>query len=185
METDGKINFSNLESVINIGTKCIGKILGEDIGFLVSSVDREIDEYGQKLYVLTGKIIAPYGIYKFRADGRVIVDPIGFNKKMPSYTRTYGLTICEDVSEDLMFMCYPFVNGFSFTTKEWGEMYVCQLDDIKFDDNAFDYLIMDESIKKMIKALVINSEGHKPLYSIGCGELGTSAEILEKINRNT
>lgn len=283
METDGKINFSNLESIISVGTKCIGKILDEDVGFIVSRVERQMDEYGQKLFVLTGKLTAsfgdkfkqfdkrfiipefrgakkpetlqirpitdeeltkltergkklvkfgksgtyasysgnmfrqtPYGIYKFRADGRVMVDPIGFNKKMPSYTRTHGLVDCEDVPEDLMFMCYPFVNGFCFATKEWGEMHVNQLDDIVFDDNAFDYLVLDESIKQMIRALVMNSEGtftdiiqkksggtiiclsgppgvgktlcseslaellHKPLYSIGCGELGTSVDILEK-----
>ncbi len=226
METDGKINFANLESVINIGSKCIGKILDQDIGFIVSRIDRQVDEFGQKLFVLTGKITAsygdkfkqfdkkfviqefrgakktdtlpvrpitdeelskltergkklikygksgtytsysgnmfrqtPYGIYKFRADGRVIVDPIGFSKKMPSYSRSHGLTDCEEVSEDLMFMCYPFVNGFSFATKEWGEMYVENLNDIVFDDNAFDYLVLDESIKQMIRALVINSEG--------------------------
>jgi len=158
----------------------------------------------------------PYGIYKFRADGRVMVDPIGFSKKMPSYSRTHGLIDCEDVPEDLMFMCYPFVNGFSFATKDWGEMYVDQLEDVQFDDKAFDYLVLDDSIKQMVRALVVNSEGtftdiiqkksggtiiclngppgvgktllsesisellHKPLYSIGCGELGSSVEILEK-----
>lgn len=282
METDGKINFSNLESVINIGTKCIGKILDQDVGFIVSRIDRQTDDFGQKLFIMTGKITAsfgdkfkqfdkrfviqefrgakkpealsvrpisdeeltvltergkklikygksgtyasycgnmfrqtPYGIYKFRADGRVMVDPIGFSRKMPSYSTSRGLVDCEDVPEDLMFMCYPFVNGFSFTTKEWGEMYVSQLDDVKFDDGAFDYLVLDESIKQMVKALVVNSEGtftdiiqkksggtiiclsgspgvgktlltesisellHKPLYSIGCGELGTTVEKLE------
>lgn len=283
MESDGKINFANLESIINIGTKCIGKILDQDVGFIVSRVDRGTDEFGQKFFSVVGKITAsygdkfkqfdrkfiiqefrgakkpetlsvrpitdeelailtergkklirygksgtyasysgnmfrqtPYGIYKFRADGRVMVDPIGFSKKMPSYSRTHGLIDCEDVPEDLMFMCYPFVNGFSFATKEWGEMYVSQLDDVKFDDNAFDYLVLDESVKQMIRALVVNSEGtftdiiqkksggtiiclngppgvgktlcseslaellHKPLYSIGCGELGTSVDVLEK-----
>jgi hypothetical protein len=141
----------------------------------------------------------PYGIYKFRADGRVMVDPIGFNNKIPSYSRTYGLIDCEDVPEDLMFMCYPFVNGFSFATKEWGEMYVSQLDDVVFDDKAFDYLVLNESIKEMIRALVVNSEGtftdiiqkksggtiiclNGP-HGVGktlCGELGTSVDILEK-----
>lgn len=282
METDGKVNFINLESIINIGTKCIGIIQDQNVGFIVSRVERGFDEFGQKYFSVYGKITAsygdkfkqfdkkfviqefrgakkpetlsvrpitdeelnkltergkklikygksgtyasytgnmfrqtPYGIYKFRADGRVIVDPIGFSKKMPSYSRNHGLIDCEDVPEDLMFMCYPFVNGFSFNTKEWGEMYVDQLDDVQFDDKAFDYLVLDESIKQMVKALVINSEGtftdiiqkksggtiiclngppgvgktllsesisellHKPMYSIGCGELGSTVEKLE------
>lgn len=283
MESDGKVNFANLESVINIGTKCIGRIHDQDVGFIASRVGRGTDEYGQKYFSVIGKITAsygdkfkqfdkkfiiqefrgakkpetlsvrpitdleltkltergkklikygksgtyasysgnmfrqtPYGIYKFRADGRVMVDPIGFSKKMPSYSRTHGLIDCEDVPEDLMFMCYPFVNGFSFATKDWGEMYVDQLEDVQFDDKAFDYLVLDDSIKQMVRALVVNSEGtftdiiqkksggtiiclngppgvgktllsesisellHKPLYSIGCGELGSSVEILEK-----
>lgn len=283
MEADGKINFSNLESIINIGTKCVAMVLDQPVGFIASRIDREIDDFGQKYFSVLGKLTfsqgekfkqfdkkfiipefrgakdpstlpvrpitdeelakltergkklikygksgtyvsytgnmfrqTPYGIYKFRADGRCMVDPIGFSKKMPSYSRTHGLIDCEDVPEDLMFMCYPFVNGFSFATKEWGEMYVDQLTDVQFDDKAFDYLVLDESVKQMVKALVVNSEGtftdiiqkksggtiiclngrpgvgktlcseslaellHKPLYSIGCGELGTSVDVLEK-----
>lgn len=226
MELDGKINFANLESIIGIGTKCIGMIQDQFVGFIVSRIDREVDDFGQKFFSVMGKLTAsygdkfkqfdkkfvipefrgakdpsslpvrqitdeeltkltergkklikygksgtyvsytgnmfrqtPYGIYKFRADGRCMIDPIGFTKKMPIYSKTYGLTDCEDVPEDLMFMCYPFVNGFSFTTKDWGEMYVDQLEDVKFDDKAFDYLVLDESIKQMIRALVVNSEG--------------------------
>ena len=283
MELDGKINFANLESIIGIGTRCIGTIMDQSVGFIASKVDRGVDDFGQKYFSVIGKLTAsfgdkfkqfdkkfiipefrgtkdpstldirpitdeelakltergkklikygksgtyvgytgnmfrqtPYGIYKFRADGRCIVDPIGFTKKMPSYSRTHGLTDCENVPEDLMFMCYPFVNGFSFVTKDWGEMYVEHLEDVQFNDKAFDYLVLDESIKQMVKALVVNSEGtftdiiqkksggtiiclngppgigktltaqslaellHKPLYSVSVGELGTSAETLEK-----
>jgi hypothetical protein len=282
MELDGKINFANLESVINIGTKCIGMVLDQPVGFIVIRVDRGVDDFGQRYFSVIGKLTAsygdkfkqfdkkfvipefrgakdpatlqvrpisdeelakltergkklikygksgtyvdysgnmfrqtPYGIYKFRADGRCMVDPIGFTKKMPSYARTHGLTDCEDVPEDLMFMCYPFVNGFSFATKEWGEMYVGNLEDVQFDDKAFDYLVLDESVKQMVRALVVNSEGtftdiiqkksggtiiclngrpgvgktllseslaellHKPLYSVGCGELGVNPKDLE------
>ena len=226
MEADGKINFSNLESIFTIGTKCIGYVSEQPVGFIVSKIERYTDDFGQKNFSLMGKLTAsygdkfkqfdkrfvipdfrgakdpstlpvrpindtelemltrrgkklvqygksgtyvsyvgnmfrntPYGVYKFRADGRVMVDPIGFMKKMPSYVRTSGTIECEDVPEDLMFMCYPFVNGFSFATKEWGEMYVDSIEDIKFDDNAFDYMVLDSSIKKMVKALVSNSDG--------------------------
>lgn len=226
MKLDGKINFGNLESIIQIGTKCIGTIIDQPVGFIVSRVHRGVDDFGQKYFSVIGKLTAsygdkfkqfdkkfvipefrgakdpaslpvrpitdeelvkltergkklvkygksgtyvgytgnmfrqtPYGVYKFRADGRCMVDPIGFSKKMPSYTRIYDLIDCEDVPEDLMFMCYPFVNGFSFATKDWGEMYVDQLEDVKFDDKAFDYLVLDELIKQMVRALVVNSEG--------------------------
>ena len=105
-----------------------------------------------------------YGIYRFNVGdsenkGRVMVDPVGFEKKIPGYSKTYGITNCENVPEDLMFMCYPFVNGFSFDTKQWGEMYVGKIEDIEFDDNAFDYLVLDTPIKNMVKALVTHSNG--------------------------
>ncbi len=226
MELDGKINFKNLESLMNVGTKCVGKIADQDVGFMVSKIDRETDEHGQNYFTLFGKItilhddkfvqidkkffipefrgvvkpetleIHPmtdeeytkltdrgkkflkygksgtyatysgnmfrrtsYGIYKFCADGRVMIDSIGFNKKMPSYSRIYSFVECVDIPEDLLFMCYPFVNGFSFATKEWGEIYVEHLEDNTYDDKAFDYLVLDENIKRMVKILVMNSEG--------------------------
>ena len=285
MELDNKINFDNLESIISIGTKCISTIMDQSVGFIVCRVERSVDNFGQKLFIVTGKLTSSYGdifkqfdkkfvisefrgakdpstlsvrpindeelisltergkklikygksgtyvsysgnmfrrtyygIYKFSADGRCIVDPIGFSKKMPSYSgnsNNYGLADCENVTEDLMFMCYPFVNGFSFATKDWGEMYVENISDVHFDDKAYDYLVLDESIKHMVKALVTNSEGtftdiiqkksggtiiclngppgvgktllceslsellHRPLYSIGAGELGVSVIELE------
>lgn len=282
MKTDGKINFNNLESIINIGTKCIGMVMDQPIGFIANNVERGVNPYGQRYFSITGRVTisdgdkfkqfdkrfviedfrgaiepsnlpvrpineeemryltergkkfvkygkscsyvgysgnmfrqTPYGIYKFEAHGRCIVDPIGFSKKNPSYPKNYNTVDCQDIPEDLMFMCYPFVNGFSFTAKQWGEMYVENIDDIQFDDKAYDYLVMDESLKQMIKALIVNSEGtfsdiiqkksggtiiclcgppgvgktlmsesisellHKPLYSIGCGELGSNVEKLE------
>ncbi len=100
----------------------------EEEYIMLTERGKKLIKYGKSgTYVgYTGNMFrqTPYGIYKFRADGRCMVDPIGFSKKMPSYSRTHGLIDCEDIPEDLMFMCYPFVNGFSFTTKDWGEMYV-------------------------------------------------------------
>lgn len=283
MEADGKVNYSNLEQIFKIGTKCIGYINEFPVGFIVARTDRTIDAFGVPVFNITGKItisrgdkfvqydksfninafggavlvknlsVRPiskdelliltergrkfvkyalssnfveytgymfkrtmYGLYKFKADGRVMIDPTGFNKKNPGYQSNRTFIECESVPEDLMFMCYPFTTGFSFATKEWGEIIIDNISEIKFDDNAFDYLVLDESIKRMVKALVVNSEGtfqdiiqkksggtiiclhgspgtgktvctesicellHKPLYSIGAGELSSTVEILEK-----
>lgn len=225
MSQDGKINFSNLESVINIGAKCIGKILDQHVGFIVSRTDRGVDGNGIPFYSVSGKVTiafgdkfkqfdknfiiqqfrgalnvdqlpvrpiseeetnqltmrgaklikygmsgtyasykgnmfrkTPYGIYKFRADGRIMIDPTGFMKKYPSYDHFRGLTDCESVPDDLLFMCYPFVYGFSFSTKEWGEIYINQVDDIVFDDKAFDMVVLNENTKSMVKALITNTD---------------------------
>lgn len=222
----GKINFKNLESVFPIGTKCIGQIYDQDVGFIVNKITYQTDMFGQNMFVLSGRVtfsdgdkfkqysknfvikefygaitldqlnVRPineqetlkltergrklikyglsatyaeykgimfrktnYGTYKFKADGRIMVDPTGFRKKLPSYSFPNNAVDCESVPEDLLFMCYPFVNGFSFSTKEWGEIYVENITDIVYDDKAFDYLVLEPEIKTMIHALITNING--------------------------
>jgi hypothetical protein len=100
-----------------------------------------------------------YGNYKFKADGRIMIDPTGFKRKVPNYSYPNNPIDCESVPDDLLFMCSPFVLGFSFSTKEWGEFYVDNISDIVFDEKAFDYLVLNEDIKSMIHALITNVNG--------------------------
>ena len=267
MNQDGKINFNNLESVLSVGTKCIGKILDQDVGFIVSNTQRSVDHFGMPVFNVVGRITysngdkfkqfdksfsvpqfkgavtvdqlpirpindeelymltergrklikyglsatyssyignmfkrTPYGIYKFKADGRIMIDPTGFKKNNPGYTTpgSHGNSVdCEAVPEDLLFMCYPFVNGFSFTTKQWGEIYVENISDVVYDDKAFDYLVLDDPIKKMIKALICNSEGvftdiiqkksGGAIFALagspGCGKTLTAESISEYLHK--
>ena len=229
MNQDGKINFNNLESIFPIGTKCIGKILDQEVGFIVSSNNRGTDHFGTPIFNLIGRVtfsngdkfkqidktfqiqqfrgavtveqldIRPiteeelqnltergrkmikyglsatyasyvgsmfrktqYGIYKFKADGRIMIDPTGFKKNNPSYPLlgSHNNSFdCQSVPDDLLFMCYPFCTGFSFSSKQWGEIYIENVSDISYYDKAFDYLVLEDSIKKMVKALICNSEG--------------------------
>lgn len=56
MNQDGKINFNNLESIFPIGTKCIGKILDQEVGFIVSSNNRGTDHFGTPIFNLIGRV---------------------------------------------------------------------------------------------------------------------------------
>ncbi len=226
LEADGKINFSNLEQIFKIGTKCIGNFIELPIGFIVSRTERTVDSFGLPVFAIYGKVtvsrgdkfiqydksftinsfggaqyiknlpVRPindeeltmltergrkyvkyalsshfvsytgnmmirtmYGYRKFKADGRIMIDPTGFNKKIPGYNNYRSIVECESVPEDLMFMCSPYTYGFSFVNKSWGEVLIDNVSDIVYDDNAFDYLVLDENIKEMVKALVINSSG--------------------------
>lgn len=226
MNSDGKINFANLEQLFGIGTKAIGYIYEQPVGFIVSKVDRSVDSFGMPVLIVTGKItvsrgdkfiqydktfsipsfggaqytknlpVRPinseelvmltergrkyvkyalssnyvqytgymfkksmYGLYKYKADGRIMIDPTGFSKKNPSYFGYRGVAECESIPEDLLFMCSPFTCGFNFTTKDWGELLIDNVSDIEFDDNAFDLVVLDEPIKQMVKSLVMNSTG--------------------------
>lgn len=100
----------------------------------------------------------------FKAEGRCIVDPSAFKIMNPNYgeQRHYfnneKPTVCEpDLPEEILFMTSPFITGFSFVTKQWGEIIVRNLSEIKFDDNAFDLLVFDEAKKELAKALITNT----------------------------
>ena len=99
-----------------------------------------------------------HGYLQFKADGRVMIDSVGFDKCVPSYLSGYkhNSNAVQSLNTENLWMCWPYLFGFSFTTKRWGEIYVDQLKPIKFDDDAFDYLVLDSNIKTMMKALIVN-----------------------------
>jgi hypothetical protein len=113
----------------------------------------------------------PYGPIHFNACGRIMVDKIGYSSQNPndrdgmSMSRGYGghgshnqgPQTFDTIPDELLYLTWPFMKGFSFTSKRWGELFVENLDDIQFDDNAFDYLVLDPKRKKIAKSLVINS----------------------------
>ena len=161
-----------------------------------------------------------YGPVHFNATGRLMVDPVGFRMMNPNYERQYadhGKNVCNpEIPEELLFLAWPFISGWSSVQKRWGEIYVEGLKEIVYDEKAFDYLVLDPDVKQLCHALVTNvhhgftdiisqkSGGaifllhgppgtgktlmcesisevlHRPLYSVTVGEMGTSAEALEK-----
>lgn len=115
---------------------------------------------GTHYYEYTGNmcIKTNHGYQHLKADGRIMIDAVGFDKFNPSYLSAYkhGSVQVQSINEDNMWMCWPYLFGFSFTTKCWGELYINQLKQIHFDNNAFDYLVLDSDIKTMMKALIVN-----------------------------
>lgn len=109
-------------------------------------------------YLGTMCINTNHGYQHFKADGRVMIDAIGFDKCVPSYLSVYkqSSTIVHSLDDENLWMCWPYLFGFSFTTKRWGEIQIDQLRPIKFDNDAFDYLVLDSDIKNMMKALIVN-----------------------------
>jgi len=64
----------------------------------------------------------------------------------------------EQIPEDMLCLTWPAVVGFSFSAKVWGFTLVDGISDIKFDDKAFDQLVMDLERKRLIRAMVKHSE---------------------------
>jgi ATPase family associated with various cellular activities (AAA) len=172
----------------------------------------------------------------FRADGRVVIDPISFERQEPEVWRNCiarcGVQIEEErsrggqvranttIEEKDYWRCLPQLYGFSLSVKQWGKLDLDGMTDIQWRDDAWDKLVVEEDKKDMIYSLVkfhgsgftdiIEGKGggtifllhgppgwgktasaeavaellHKPLYSVGVGELGTSTDTLEKKLRN-
>ena len=112
-----------------------------------------------------------YGNVHFNANGRVMVDKIGHKSVNPNDLYPFDMDSqyrgghqsnnqqsFTEIPDDSLYLTWPFVKGFSINAKRWGEMFVENLDEINFDDNAFDYLVLDEKRKRIAKSLVINSK---------------------------
>jgi hypothetical protein len=98
-----------------------------------------------------------FGIIKFNANGRIIIDYNGFKQFNPNYGVPHPKSSEFDtLSDDMIYMLYPYLFGYSLNNKRWGEIDIDNLVDIKFDDKAFDYLVLDQEIKNLMKALVLN-----------------------------
>eukprot|EP01125_Pyxidicula_operculata_P001198 TRINITY_DN11136_c0_g1_i1.p1 TRINITY_DN11136_c0_g1~~TRINITY_DN11136_c0_g1_i1.p1 ORF type:complete len:693 (-),score=151.38 TRINITY_DN11136_c0_g1_i1:47-2071(-) len=138
---------------------------------LTPETKKKLEDRG-KLFEKIGKSIS-YMNYKgnmewmawrmtlIKADGRVMVDAASFLRMNPNY-REFKLNpstsnIMNTITEDNLFMTWPTIGGFSFSSKKWGELLVSNLADIKYDDQAFDKLVFPQDRKQLIKSLVENS----------------------------
>ncbi|GBC06445.1 hypothetical protein RclHR1_06830013 [Rhizophagus clarus] len=146
-----------------------------------------------------------YGTTTFKSDGRVMVDTVSFCKINPNYNMGTARKIniqnnCgpyeTSVKEKELFMCAPSVYGFSYTSKKWGQLYIDNLNEVSFDDDAFDQLVMDPVKKDLISSLVtskhegvdlISGKGGGCIFLLhgppGVGKTLTAEAISEYLHR--
>jgi hypothetical protein len=79
-------------------------------------------------------------------------DPYGSNKT-PANSK--GI----DIKDEDLWRCNTHVLGFSFRAKRWGSMRVADISQIRYREDAFDHLVLEDELKDMIRALVENSTG--------------------------
>jgi hypothetical protein len=65
----------------------------------------------------------------------------------------------EQMTDEQLLMCSPTVLGFSFSDKLWVEFAVEHIREIVFNPGAFDSLVLPESQKTIVKALVESHSG--------------------------
>ena len=73
------------------------------------------------------------------------------------------------VSEAELCLTPPTVFGFSFQTKDWGQLLVEKFKPVEFDSNAFSHLVLEQGNKDIIRALVESTKqdnyGNKKLFN--------------------
>ena len=65
-----------------------------------------------------------------------------------------NMILFSQIPNEYCFLTWPTMAGFSLTSKSWGDVVIDKLTDIKFDPSIFQRLVLPESRKRMIKALV-------------------------------
>ncbi|CAG8632550.1 23378_t:CDS:2 [Cetraspora pellucida] len=129
-------------------------------------------------------------VEKIRADGRVIIDLKSFATMNPDYEMENALPPNkyqyemnkqnkvylkkdEYLKEDSCFRAPAVVYGFSLALKIWGQFEVTKLAPIDFNKRAFDYLVISDDKKKLLKGLVkqysrtTNNDGLDPITNKG------------------
>ncbi|KAF8426203.1 P-loop containing nucleoside triphosphate hydrolase protein [Tirmania nivea] len=119
------------------------------------------------------------GFVKVNINGRVMVDPLTFRRVNPNYRlapvkdfdaggsksrndeenefddfQPDGGLNPENMTEEDLLLCSPTVLGFSFSDKLWVELSVSHISDIEWNTGAFDSLVLPESQKRIVRALV-------------------------------
>lgn len=55
---------------------------------------------------------------------------------------------------DEAYLLPPTIHGFSLRAKRWGELLISQLHDIEWQDRSFQHLVISDSYRRMIRAVV-------------------------------
>ena len=141
---------------------------------------------------------------RYRAAGRIMCDQRSMREMDPDYDRYYGSVDDDDdeggferLEGDMLFCASPYIYGFSFLAKSWGEMLIEHAKPISFRKEAFDRLVLDPSRKRLIEGLVrqngqnftdlIEGKGGGCIFLLhgepGVGKTLTAEAIAERLER--
>ena len=217
---DGK-SFKEAEITHTVGAFEGEKVFPE-IGIKIPSQDKKVYDMlvergkkyerihanGPSYLMSTGNIIRRswWFDHEFPAVGRVMVDRIGMANIDPNYEKYFGVNRYRDdddgnintitFNDDIYFMTSPYCYGFSFVAKQWGEIHIDQLEEIKFRTESYDKLVLNTETKDILFSLVENSEQGKDLVdgkgggvifllhgTPGVGKTLTAETIAETLQR--
>jgi len=87
-----------------------------------------------------------------------------------SATSPGGMIVFHQIPEEYLALVWPTTVGFSLTSKSWGDIIIDGLKDIAFDPEVFDLLVLPQSRKRMIKALVKHTNANDGFHDLVQGK---------------
>ena len=110
------------------------------------------------------------------------------------------MLLFSQIPEEYLALAWPTLVGFSLTSKSWGDVTIDGLKEIDFDESIFERLVLPDSRKQMIKALVkhtacaeggfrdlVEGKGEGTVFLLygepGCGKTLTAEAIAELLRR--
>jgi len=99
--------------------------------------------------------LAKDSVVTYMRDCRVILDNDGLDKFDNKPFRIGEGEVYNIVKDDEYSLVFPFVGIYSMgTSKSWGMAHVLELSDIEYRSDAFDYLVLDQTKKNLLKGLI-------------------------------
>lgn len=148
--------------------------------------------------------------HHFKATGRIMVDVKAMRSIDSNYEGYFGIDRYsdrddannsrieyKDFTDEMKILTPPYVYGFSFSAKKWGEMIIDNISDIQFRTDAFDKLVLDHDTKDIVYSLVdvqytattdlIDGKGGGCIFLLegppGVGKTLTAEAVAEKLQR--
>jgi len=160
----------------------------------------------------TGQLVRSswYGPRMYRADGRAMLDVSSFsqidNNQYSNEGYQSGIEeareernnkVNMEIQDQDLWRTYPFVYGFSLSSKHWGRMSLEGVSDIAFREDAFEKLVLPAADKELVKAIVsddgndfsdlIDGKGGGSIFLLhgppGQGKTLTAEAIAEELKR--
>lgn len=117
-----------------------------------------------------------------------------------SFSNDGEMILFIEIPEEYLALAWPTLVGFSMTSKSWGDVAIDGLKEIDFDGSIFEKLVLPDTQKKMIKALLkhnsISGGGFRDLVEgkgegivlmlfgePGCGKTLTAEGIAELLRK--
>jgi hypothetical protein len=68
------------------------------------------------------------------------------------------------LTEDQMMLCAPTVKGYALKSKKWADFFIDSIEEVVFDEKAFDRLVLPDGHKEMILAFAQSQVQHKDRF---------------------